>query len=643
MKSFKIALIAEEINQCYQSEIINGISSSAPEYEMNVFVFTSFSGLLNSPEHDAGEFNIYNLPDFRKFDGAILLTNTLTNKNTAAAILERIKLAGIPAVSIDNDVPSFYYIGIDNVTAMREITEHMIDKHGCQRFNYISGPADNPESRDRLEAFLSVLRERNIPIENERIFCGDFRSHSGKDAVDAFIASGRIMPEAIICANDVMAASAINRLTELDYVVPDDVKVTGFDNTYLSDNYQLELTSVARPLENSGKIACKTLYNHFIYGPQKRSLILGMSTNFTESCGCRENAHTDAGYFKSLNYSNYTRVENSQRINSALNKLSCDLIGCNNYREYISCLKNFCAAINPEEFYLCLCDNWSSAAFPESGMENLLTDKMLPKCYTEKMLVPIAYKNGVFHEVNKIEPSDILPEIPDSYVSGKLLYVIPLHSADCCFGYIALRCLKIPLNNPLFETFCINISNSLENLRKIICLESAVKRLEKLYAQDTFSGIYNRNGFVKATTELYRLCVKNKKKIMLMFIDLDGLKMINDTFGHGIGDMAICNIADVLVSSCVNNEVFCRFGGDEFIVFGSDYSKERAERLTSDIQRNIEKINQDSHNPFRLSASTGYVIKVPKSDEELFDFVTLADQMMYEEKKKKKHSNYLKT
>lgn len=643
MKNYRIALLAEEINQSYQREIINGISTSAPEFNLDVFAFTSFSGSLNNPKHDAGELNIFNLPDFRRFDGAILLTNTLTNKEVLGNILERIKTAGIPAVSIDNDVPFLYHIGIDNKTAMREITEHMIKKHGCRRLNYISGPKENPESADRLAAFLSVLKENDINIEDEQIYYGDFRAPSGKNAIDKFMENACEKPDAIICANDVMAAAAVNRLITLNYKVPDDIKVTGFDNTYLSNNYQVELTSVARPLMLSGVLACRLLYYHFQHGPQQRSIVLGMSTNFTESCGCTENARTDLSYFKNLNYGNYMKFENSQSFMSYINKFSCDLIGCSSYDEYIEYLKAFCEEIDPEEFYFCLCDNWNRDAFSDETSLKMLVDKAVPTEFTGKIIVPIAYKNGKFYEGDNIDSHDIVPVITDDDTGGKLLYVIPLHSAERCLGYMVLRHTKLSLNNSLFETFCINVSNSLENIRKILCLESAVSRLENLYAQDTFSGIYNRNGFVRATNELYKLCVEKKKNIMLMFIDLDGLKAINDTYGHGTGDIAISSIASVLVKSCVNNEVFCRFGGDEFIVFGSDYSVENAEKLKENIQKNIEKINMTSHNPFMLSASAGYVIKVPNSDEELFDFVTLADQVMYEEKKKKKLSNYLKT
>jgi diguanylate cyclase (GGDEF)-like protein len=194
----------------------------------------------------------------------------------------------------------------------------------------------------------------------------------------------------------------------------------------------------------------------------------------------------------------------------------------------------------------------------------------------------------------------------------------------------------------MFETLCINICNSLENLRKLMCLEYAVDRLANLYTKDTFSGIYNRNGFVQATNDIYHDCMENGRDIMLMFIDLDGLKIINDTYGHDVGDRAICNIADVLRDSCTDGEIFCRFGGDEFIVFGADYTEEQAQQLTQRIEANIAGINASGENPFILSASSGYTIAKPKKGEDIFNFVTYADNMMYAEKRKKKQSRHLK-
>jgi diguanylate cyclase (GGDEF)-like protein len=172
-------------------------------------------------------------------------------------------------------------------------------------------------------------------------------------------------------------------------------------------------------------------------------------------------------------------------------------------------------------------------------------------------------------------------------------------------------------------------------MRKLSSLEYALQRLGRLYAQDTFTGIFNRNGFVQASKDIYNECIREKRRIMLMFIDLDGLKTINDTFGHDIGDVAIRSIASVLRDTCKNGEIFCRFGGDEFIVFAADSDEEKAMLLTERINNNISIVNEKMNNPFTLSASTGYIIAEPHEGEDLFRFVTEADKKMYIQKRKK--------
>ncbi len=639
----KIAIIVAGINETYQSSILNGIASSAKECSLDFVVFASFSGTMGNPTHDSGELNIFRLPDFSEFDGAVLLTNTIDYQPAVDDIISRIRAAGIPAVSIDNDIKDMLHIGIDNKTAMRKITEHFINVHGFTKFNYISGPANNPESADRLSAFLEVLDEHGLSIEPNRIYYGDFRAPAGKAAVEYFLKCTPFMPEAIICANDVMAATAINRLFAAGYKVPGEIAVSGFDNTYNNHNYQIELTTVERPLALSGQLACKMLYNVFNNIDQERSITLDMSTRFTESCGCCGNADVDIQAFKVLNYTNYRKYESSNTYMTELNKLSCDLLACNTFEEYIGSLKQFVINMNPEEFYFCLCDNWDSEVFDERKSTLSSEDSEIPKNYTENMIVPIAYKKGVFYQIDNLRSADILPDIALDGEAGKFYYTIPLHFGERCLGYMVILNSKVPLHNSMFQSWCINISNSLENLRKLICLDYAVKRLGKLYAQDTFAGIYNRNGFVQATDLIYNKCVEEHLPVMLMFIDLDGLKVINDTYGHDIGDNAIKCIADVLCQSCKNNEIFCRFGGDEFIVFAAEPTKKSAADLTDRIEKNITQINESMKNPFVLSASLGYVIAVPKTGDNIFRFVTEADKVMYEQKRKKKLSKYLKS
>jgi len=636
----KIAVIVAGIDETYQSSILKGIQSSASKLGLNCFIFASFTGVMDNKSHDFGEMNIFKLPDFKAFDGAILLTNTIDYQPAVSDILKRIISAGIPAVSIDNDVPGLFHIGIDNCSAMREITEHFIKVHGFSRFNYISGPADNPESADRLGAFLKVLEENGLTIEDDRIFYGDFRGASGKAAVEYFLHSGDPLPQAIICANDVMAAAAVNSLHEAGYLIPKEIAVSGFDNVFSNHNLRVELTSVDRPLLQSGRLACRMLFNKFNDTPQSSSIILNMSPRFTESCGCKDSAIQDAAEYKELNIANYSRIETMNHYMSVFNRLSCELNGADNFDDYILSMKNFIKFMDPEEFYFCLNENWDSQFIEDNG--NIRKKEDIPTSYTENVSIPIAYCKGEFFDDVKTSVGELIPKLPDNQDGEKFYYFLPLHFGERCLGYMATNNCRVSLHNAMFQSWCITVNNSLENIRKRNALDYAVKKLGNLYAQDTFSGIYNRNGFVLATTEIFKSCAEDSRKIMLMFIDLDGLKGINDTFGHAVGDEAIRAVADVLTRSCTEGEIFCRFGGDEFIVFAADFSDEDAKQLTAKIQENILWYNNASDNGYELSASTGYVIAVPKMGEDLFRFVTEADKVMYETKRKKKKSKHLR-
>ena len=357
MTKHRVAVIVAGIDQSYQSAILEGMRTSAESCGLDISVFASFSGTMGNLRHDKGEFNIFRLPNFSDFDGAVLLTNTIDYPPVVSDIITRIREAQIPAVCIDNDIPDMLYIGIDNRTAMRNITEHFISVHGFTDICYISGPADNPESADRLGAFLEVMEAHGLSAGEDRIYYGDFRAPAGTAAVEHFLAARETMPQAIICANDVMAATAINRLAEAGYKVPEDIAVSGFDNTYSRHNYQVELTTVDRPLSLSGSLACKMLRDYFSKTLSGRSVVLDMSERFAESCGCSSGTVYDIEDYRRLNYNNYRKFEMSEFYLSDFNRLSCDLLGCNSFGEYIASLKSFIKQMDPGEFYFCLCED----------------------------------------------------------------------------------------------------------------------------------------------------------------------------------------------------------------------------------------------------------------------------------------------
>jgi len=637
-KYINIAVIVSGIDEYYQSCILEGIHKYASAHNINLAHFIAFGGIMSDSQHDAGEYNIFSLPDFSAFDGAILLANTISSSSASNDIISRIKQSGIPAVSIDRNIPEFYHIGINNDDAMEKIVEHFIIHHGFRTFNYISGPENNSDSVQRYNAFRKTLKKHNILFDDRRLYFGDFRALSGRQAAEYFLSSGLPLPDAVISANDVMAVSAMNIFEEHNFKIPQDVCFSGFDNTYDARNYSPELTSIQRPLTESGILSCKIIHEHINGKKSGHSIILDMKPRFTQSCGCISYNPETSENFKRHSYK---ILENNSISRSMINRMSCRLIDCDNFKEYTERLKPFISEIKAEEFYLCLCENWNEENDDENYNFNINRNFTI-EGYTKNLIVPFSYKNGKFFSTSSFESKYMLPGMLENTGKNKFYYFVPLHFRERCLGYFVIMNSDFPMKTPMFQTWSITICSSIENIRKIGCLDNAIKKLDRLYTIDTLSGIYNRNGFRNNSSELFNYCIKRKRPVMLMFIDMDNLKSINDNYGHKAGDAAIHATAEAIKKSCVNGEVYCRFGGDEFIIFAADFTEKDASSLTDSINRNLklesEKLNQN----YTITASMGYHIQVPEENSQIFNLVTIADNVMYNQKKKKKKSKYLK-
>lgn len=638
--SFTIAVIASGIDEEYQQSILKGIHRYAAQHHVNIAHFVAFGGILANPKYDQGEYNIFELPNFSLFDGVILLSNTFP-ADLAEALYERIRAAGVPAVSIDRELGDLYHIGIRNAEAMEQITRHLIEQHGVRRLNFISGPDTNTESVERYEAFRKVLLEHDITPEPERVYKGTFRAKDGRRAVEAFLQSELPFPEAIVCANDAMAVSAVLTLEENGIRCPEDVLVSGFDNISNARNFSPALTTVERPLMQSGALACEIIIRRISGEEPERVRELSAVPIFSESCGCEEQDPEDITVYKKRNYQ---MQESIRRDISRHDQMACALVECDSFSEYICALQEFVLKTKCEEFYLCLNDNWHMKQIQqENGYTGELpVDSYTVRGYSMRMLMPLAYYDGEFHTEESFVSDRVLPRLKTDSDKTRNMFFVPLHFRERCLGFFAIVNSDFPMDSALFHSWSINISNSLENFRKILCLDEIVQELDKLYAIDSLTAIYNRNGFKRSAQTLFDECMAEHRQVMVMFADMDGLKYINDNFGHKAGDHAIRSIAAILQESCVHGEIACRFGGDEFFIFGADYTEADAEKLRARIQKGLDICNRNSGRPYQLSVSIGSCITVPPKDSSIFQLITVADNKMYEEKKKKNPSKYLK-
>jgi diguanylate cyclase (GGDEF)-like protein len=184
----------------------------------------------------------------------------------------------------------------------------------------------------------------------------------------------------------------------------------------------------------------------------------------------------------------------------------------------------------------------------------------------------------------------------------------------------------------------MSLSNSVENIRKLYHLNKAMDELNRLYVIDPLCGIYNRNGFMNISEDMLRECAAHKNKILLGFIDMDGLKFINDNYGHNEGDFAIQHLSRVIKQCCGANYICARFGGDEFVIFGTDIQESDADELARHFEALLQSANSTLNKPYTISASLGSVVTVAQNTDTIYNLVEQADNKMYESKKHKKMS-----
>jgi diguanylate cyclase (GGDEF)-like protein/PAS domain S-box-containing protein len=164
-------------------------------------------------------------------------------------------------------------------------------------------------------------------------------------------------------------------------------------------------------------------------------------------------------------------------------------------------------------------------------------------------------------------------------------------------------------------------------------LNSYAKQLRSLSIRDELTGLYNRRGFLEVAGQAHTQALRDARPAALIFIDLNGMKRINDELGHDIGDQALVDTADVLSAALRESDVIGRLGGDEFVVFALDVTLEHVDRLRRRLRELADKRVSEGARPFRLSMSVGAAFVDSSKPATLEELLELADASMYEQKK----------
>lgn len=624
MRQYRIAFFTVDWNYELVEATLQGLKQFVDDHEnVQLCVFDCF-GKDTESSKDHSEYNIYNLADLSQFDGALVQGNQIVLQSARNTLGRRIAAAGIPAVSVGSFVEGCALVGVDNRNSQRDITAHVIREHGARRLAYLTGILDNgsPEAVQRMDGFKDACRDNGVAEDDMRIIPCTWRTADGEQAAEDWIASGEPLPDAFICGNDEMALGVIRALAAHGLHVPQDVIVTGFDNLASAKLSSPRLSTVSRNYARMNYTAMEVLLGR-IDGTDTREYVeCEYDIVCSESCGCPDVARRDT--IRGMYFQETSFLKNFYLLQD---KMAEELFEANNLPDMMSTVEQNHEIFGCKSAYLCVnafyWDTYDKKRWKRRS-DTFDEEMVLAACGTS---LPGAADHLRFM---RFSTSHLLPDC--LMKKERFLIFYPLHYNTYSIGYLAMDSISAAAKLNLHKSILSFLEIAIENVRKTCMLKELNDELDELYVRDGLTGLYNRFGYERYARQAFEGFLKHDGGARILFVDMDGLKPINDVFGHEIGDEAIRAAADALREACGEGDFLMRYGGDEFLAI----APRGEEGLEEVIQATVQAANDNYDRPYRLGLSVG-AVEVGDGDScSLDECVQAADALMYENKKRRK-------
>ncbi|RKI43538.1 GGDEF domain-containing protein [bacterium D16-51] len=618
---------------------INLLRKESIEYDYYTIAFSSNTDMeedfrtdVDDKDRDvSGESQLFDLVKYIDFSGLVILTETIKNPSLICRIVEIGKSKNIPVFSVDGTVKGCYNMVMDYHDGFEQIVRHVVEDHGCRKVDMIAGFKGHPLSEERIQVYKKILQENGIPFEEGRLWYGDFWDRPTRAVMKEILEDGKGLPEAIVCANDAMAITVCSELNSKGIRVPEDIIVTGFDGTK-DGKYHFPILSTCEP-DYEGAI--KFIIKEMEKKQETGNIVpcdyrIGFKLSGRQSCGCESMVMHDintivSSFGRDLGDCSWHNIAMNNMVSSVLEKKSVMDI-----------------AVKIPEYINLWSDNFRFACLNSDVVKY---NREADRDNAEMVTVLWDYR-GEFREPGEtFDVSEFVPHLDEVIRKGgdiDTLIVRLLNSGRKVYGYTVegfqdLDDRRLQRSNEFAMFLSFSIDTVLHNYQLAKLnedLSEAYNKIAKLYILDPMTGIYNRRGFFQKFDEMIGEKANIGKYLYLFSIDMDGLKHINDTYGHGEGDFAIISLSKAITRVLGDSAVCSRFGGDEFtcaVILGQ---KEHytAEGLSKELAVVLGQTEGIQEKPYSVSASIGLICEEITEDIDIESMLSIADKRMYSDK-----------
>ena len=616
-----VSLCISRLHDIENARFVEHLNKHLRKNGCSLWVYNITTDLYWEENKIIGETSIFDLIDFNITDVLIIMEEKIKSKAISAQLIQRAHEKNVPVVMVDGDAEDTAVVRYDYARGFEQIVRHVIDVHQVKRLHYMGGSPGNPFSEERLEIFRSVLTEKGLPFDDKSVSYGYFWAKPAKAATEELIASGDL-PEAILCANDIMALNVSSVLQEHGYRIPEDIIVTGFDGIdeiYFSVPC---LTSARCGTSGLADSVYQAVIDSIQYGQTNRHYLVEPSLMIHESCGCcTGHGHLTPERMHSFN-DRFYRYQDDNRVLSAMSERMqrCVSLPEASWALYDPTLQDMCCIIDNR----CIDDTINLLEMPyATAPEN---DSMLLFFDTDE--TPFVQR--------PIRRDEIIPNLKQHLQDGYPLIFNAISFMNVPLGYFCFYFREFEITDyckipQIITMLSFGIGGFITRRYQRYLL----RRIEEMYQYDALTGLHNRISFNKAFEALKIQHSDSALPVTIILADLDGLKNINDNYGHAAGDQAIEAVARALQHSCPPGTLCVRFGGDEMIAVVP--GKSDPNTLDMDIRNTLEQFNAVSGLPFPVSTSLGIHTTTLTEDLDLEKMLKFADADLYQEKQRKKN------
>lgn len=638
-KGERIGILLNTFYSDYSVVFMNGIDRFCADKDCSYFVFPLEHG-KNSGVYDSHCETLTKFIREENIDGLIIAGSTLAYGRTISHVIETARMLPphLPKIFVGFPVEGIHSIDITADRALKNLAGHLVKEHGVKAPVIMRCAKGNFESDIRERILLEEFSSLGVNVPEERIINGNFLFDNAISSLSNYIRKFGADFDAVVCLNDSMAMGAQKCLDEKELYVPEKIIVTGFDNVFETSTAELSITTIDQHIAELAYSSMEKLFS--VMEGRSVPMITSIDAELVVrgSCGCPANYEKNGPGSKE-SYSQH-RYEIFRRSTNQLYMLHYFLMETQTPVP----LENLYSRLH---YSLCLFDIhgfvivlYKHSVYHEAG-ENFK--------FPDSAKVAMTFFNeGSFERPDtEFNPNDgILPDsVMDKMKGG--YSVFPIYAENYQYGYLMFdfgryeRIFYQSIFELIAKEIVTSIKLSYEQTEKNslkdqnTTLEQYSQKMHELSFTDEMTGLLNRRGFYEYARQQITTSLSQGRGGLIIYCDMDGLKKINDTFGHDVGDRAIKYEAQVLRAIFRSNDIVGRLGGDEFAVLAADMKPKDFGRIKKALAAECDKINSGCLEPFVLSVSIGFT-EFTSAKDDIEELLNSADSAQYEDKRAKK-------